>query len=405
MKKFIYGLLAFALVCVTGTFIVIGVLGGNFASMCLSSDAAQLEGKDNEEKIFNFWVKSGFSPAQAAGITANLKMESGYSPFRQEDAASWPAGGYGIAQFTGGQRAMATGHMIETLGPEFTTYYLPTYGGRVTAEKGYIPDGIAPEVNDRFLASQLVYLSEYMASFKPSSIPIRTRGFQALTGLEVPSDATLKEYILSLGSAGDVAKAWTFLYEYPGAINTAANRRAEVANDLLAKFSGGSNGEGGPLQGVCGVGNVVAPTDGEGTLYVTSGFAMRTRSSGITRPHQGIDIVTGDTIRTIMSGTVTVARYYGGYGYAVKIDHGNGTHSLYGHMVPGSLQVKEGDTVSAGQPLGTMGNSGDSEGVHLHFQVWVKDELVNPFPFLMDQGIPLEWTENASPINTKPGPL
>lgn len=105
-----------------------------------------------------------------------------------------------------------------------------------------------------------------------------------------------------------------------------------------------------------------------------------------------------------MGGKVIVAGVSGGLGWTVKIDHGNGTYTAYGHMVAGSLKVVVGETVSAGQALGTMGNTGDSEGVHLHFQVWVNNELVNPYAFLTEQGIQLEWSPGAYPVNTKPGP-
>lgn len=408
MKRFIIGLLAGALILVTGFFMVIGVLGATFAGACLSSDASQLVGKDNQAKIYNFWIRNGFSPAQAAGITASIQHESGYSPFRQETTYSWPHGGYGIAQFTGGQRRAVTEYMATNIGSDFSAYYIASYGGAVSAENGFVPEGVPLEVNDKFLSAQLGYLQEYISSFKPSSINIRVSRFEAFTGLSVPRDATLGEYLLSLGSAEDAAKAWTFLYEYPGNINSTASARAESAAALFTRISGSNAGDGddaGFLRGSCGVGSVVAPVDGE-HLIVTSGAAIRTRSSGLTRMHEGIDIIGGETIVAAMDGTVIIARNnYGGYGTTVKIDHGNGTYTLYGHMVEDSLTVKVGDSVKAGQPLGTMGNTGDSEGVHLHFQVWIEDKLVNPFPFLTEQGVELTWQDGAYPINTQPGPL
>jgi|GEM_PF-5355734 len=160
----------------------------------------------------------------------------------------------------------------------------------------------------------------------------------------------------------------------------------------------------------CGNGAVVAPIKSD-HITITSGAGQRGRYSNysggyVNRIHYGLDLIGGSEIVAASSGTVTIAQngYYG-YGTAVKIDHGNGTQTLYGHMVEGSLKVKVGDTVSAGQTLGTMGNTGDSDGVHLHFEVWLNDARVNPYPFLIENGIKLTWQEGATPHNETPGPL
>lgn len=138
-------------------------------------------------------------------------------------------------------------------------------------------------------------------------------------------------------------------------------------------------------------GSVVPPVLGTG-LEISSIYspARYLPQEGYTRAHAGTDIVGGDgTIVAMMDGKVEWAQNRGGWGYAVKIDHGNGTHTLYGHMVPGSLMVREGEQVVAGQPLGTMGNSGRSYGVHLHLEVWVNDEQIDPEIFMHDNGIDL----------------
>lgn len=160
----------------------------------------------------------------------------------------------------------------------------------------------------------------------------------------------------------------------------------------------------------CGSSTVVSPVKSD-DVYITSGAGQRGRYSSsqgqyINRLHYGLDLVGGADIVAVSSGTVTIAQngYYG-YGTTVKIDHGNGTQSLYGHMVSDSLKVKVGDTVSAGQLLGTMGNTGNSDGVHLHFEVWQNDTRINPYAFLTENGVKLTWRKGASPHNEKPGPL
>ncbi len=61
----------------------------------------------------------------------------------------------------------------------------------------------------------------------------------------------------------------------------------------------------------------------------------------------------------------------GGYGNYVKIDHGNGEYTLYGHMARNSITVMAGDIVEQGQVIGKVGNTGNSTGAHLHFEIYI----------------------------------
>lgn len=118
----------------------------------------------------------------------------------------------------------------------------------------------------------------------------------------------------------------------------------------------------------------VKPSNG----YVTSNYGMRIHPiTGRKRLHGGIDIGGGGQIRAAKSGVVEIATYSSSYGYYVRIDHGGGLKSLYAHMTPG-LQVSPGQSVSAGQTLGTMGTTGSSTGVHLHFEIFQNGNRVNP---------------------------
>lgn len=115
---------------------------------------------------------------------------------------------------------------------------------------------------------------------------------------------------------------------------------------------------------------------------VTSPFGYR--SLGY---HQGIDIsgagASGSLVVAGASGTVVKAGWStGGYGNYVIIDHGNGVETLYGHMLDNSLMVTEGDTVTKGQAIGRVGNTGYSFGAHLHFEVRINGKRVNPAPYL-----------------------
>jgi murein DD-endopeptidase MepM/ murein hydrolase activator NlpD len=112
---------------------------------------------------------------------------------------------------------------------------------------------------------------------------------------------------------------------------------------------------------------------------VTSRFGTRWGKS-----HKGIDIGAskGTTIVAVASGTVTVSQYgyNGGYGNYVIISHGNGIQTLYGHCT--SLLVSEGQYVSQGQAIATVGSTGNSTGNHLHLEIRVNGVSQNPQNYL-----------------------
>lgn len=115
----------------------------------------------------------------------------------------------------------------------------------------------------------------------------------------------------------------------------------------------------------------------------TSGFEMRFHPIYKKNlHHDGIDIgeKSGSPIYAAGSGKVILAGYNGGYGRCIIIDHGNGFKTLYGHL--SSCSVKEGDWVKKGQQIGKMGNTGNSTGPHLHFEVRINDVAVDPLQFL-----------------------
>ena len=120
-----------------------------------------------------------------------------------------------------------------------------------------------------------------------------------------------------------------------------------------------------------------------GAYNISSGYGSR--SSGY---HRAIDITksgggsTGLPVVAAGSGRVTTAGYHSSYGYHVIINHGNGLSTLYAHMRRGSLRVSVGDQVSAGQQIGNIGSTGNVTGPHLHFEVRVNGNRVNPLPYL-----------------------
>ncbi len=90
----------------------------------------------------------------------------------------------------------------------------------------------------------------------------------------------------------------------------------------------------------------------------------------------------GKTIVAVAQGTCVVASVHSSYGYYVMLDHGNGLQTLYAHCYADSLMVVPGQVVVAGQPIAKVGSTGYSTGPHLHFEVRVNGNRVNPRPYL-----------------------
>lgn len=110
-----------------------------------------------------------------------------------------------------------------------------------------------------------------------------------------------------------------------------------------------------------------------------------------TTNHKGYDMAQGcgSTVYAAAGGNVITAGEYYGYGNTVRIDHGDGLVSLYGHMQWHSLRVTVGQTVTVGTPLGAEGNTGKSFGCHLHYELQQNGTPFDPQPFMAAHGLPL----------------
>ena len=122
----------------------------------------------------------------------------------------------------------------------------------------------------------------------------------------------------------------------------------------------------------------LAVTPIEGTITSRYGASSSIRKS----THTGLDIsaVTGTDIKVVADGTVISAEYSGSYGYLVKVDHGNGVETWYAHT--SKMYVKKGDTVKAGDVIAAVGSTGNSTGPHLHLEIRVNGEHVDPQDYL-----------------------
>lgn len=129
------------------------------------------------------------------------------------------------------------------------------------------------------------------------------------------------------------------------------------------------------------------------TTYVVSDpFGLRPNPCSVCQPyHRGVDMAgpLGAPIFAAGPGTVIHAGSLGSYGNAVKVDHGGGLVSLYGHMGYGTLRVQVGDTVTGGTQVGQEGSTGNSSGPHLHFELRLNGAAFDPMPFMAQKGLPL----------------
>ena len=131
------------------------------------------------------------------------------------------------------------------------------------------------------------------------------------------------------------------------------------------------------------------------STYVGSGFLSRplgligsissqygASRGGGSRSHTGIDIRApkGTPIKVADDGVVIFAGYGGSYGKLIKVSHGKGVVTWYGHC--NTMNVKVGEKVNKGQVIGTVGITGDATGYHLHFEVRINDVPANPNRYL-----------------------
>jgi murein DD-endopeptidase MepM/ murein hydrolase activator NlpD len=120
---------------------------------------------------------------------------------------------------------------------------------------------------------------------------------------------------------------------------------------------------------------MIQPVNG----HVTSGYGLRRHPIlGYVRMHAGIDFGApyGSPIFAVSDGIVSFAGRHGGHGNYVRLDHGGGIGTGYGHM--SRIAVSPGMRVHAGQVIGYVGSTGLSTGPHLHYELYENGRTVNP---------------------------
>ncbi|WP_308122977.1 peptidoglycan DD-metalloendopeptidase family protein [Microbacterium marinilacus] len=177
------------------------------------------------------------------------------------------------------------------------------------------------------------------------------------------------------------------------AAEKAAQEAAEAAKNNNSGGGGGSSApapaapapDGGEIKNS----GWARPSDG----WRTSGYGARPKMCGPSYCgstfHAGIDLAAGcgAPIYAAATGTVVYAGYNGGYGNYIRLDHGNGVGTGYGHIVNGGILVGYGQHVNAGDVIAYEGNTGNSFGCHVHFEVYLGGATTDPGPWMTARGI------------------
>ncbi len=121
------------------------------------------------------------------------------------------------------------------------------------------------------------------------------------------------------------------------------------------------------------------------------------------RMHSGVDLpgTLGASVIATGPGVVRFAGWAGGYGNMVEIDHGNGVHTRYGHLLRPT--VVPGEPVYAGTEIGLMGSTGRSTGSHLHYEMRLGGRAINPLEsrITVEQTVPAEAPDLPPPAPVK----
>ena len=119
-------------------------------------------------------------------------------------------------------------------------------------------------------------------------------------------------------------------------------------------------------------------------VRLSSNFGMRNHPVlGGRRAHTGVDLAgpTGTPVYATADGVVSKAQYFGSYGNYIQIEHGGEMETRYAHL--SGYAVAAGQRVRKGDLIGYIGSTGRSTGPHLHYEVRIAGEAVDPRPYMM----------------------
>ena len=308
--------------------------GGQNSESGASSGSPGVFSGTIQEKFWQFFVADGYTKEAVAGMMGNVQQESSFDPAVVESNPNSvdARGGYGLIQWTGGRRVRL----------------------EEAAKKQKRP------VND--IQFQLEHMKMEL-----------DEGHNWMSIVEGDNEKYTFDKFRKTNDIEFAMHAFCWMFERPER-GPKANvpLRLEFAHKYYKEFK--------DFKGSSIVsGDFALPTNAN--CDITSGYGMRVHPvNGGMHMHRGVDYSSGGglDLYSIADGSVTIARFDAGSGYGnlVKIKHGDNLSSLYAHLA--HIDVSGGQKVKKGQRIGTMGTTGMSTGVHLHFEMLENDKNVNP---------------------------
>ena len=199
--------------------------------------------------------------------------------------------------------------------------------------------------------------------------------------LEENVDITYKYYEIALNN--NTIECVNTIEEAEELVNKVKEENKEELDlSIVEKYTNEEQEWYNSLPSINGIKLAVTPITG--TITSRYGVSSSIRSSD----HTGLDIAakSGTPIKVVADGTVTCASYKGSYGNIVKIDHGNGFETWYAHT--SKMYVSVGQQVKTGDVIAAVGSTGNSTGPHLHFEIRIDGEHVNPQKYLYRGDVP-----------------
>ena len=356
--------------------ITAGTINGGYPTVGAPGGSAPITG-DTEMKsenavanaCYEVFISAGCTPEVASAILGNLQQESNLST----TIVNPSSGATGLCQWLGGRLAALKS-------------YASSKGGSWTDAK----------IQAEWCIEELKGKDPTTKSFLQSKEGLTVEGFMQLTDLK----KAVVVFRRCFERCGESEAADTKRYNYAKSWydkivkKESSNLPPGLDSDdvEIANYSLARTGEifGWPLPGIS---------------KVSSKFGPRTPPcAGASSFHGGIDIgaASGTPIKSYAAGTVVQnVSWHKSAGNYIKIDHGNGVASRYLHMVqPSPLSV--GTQVAAGQEVGKVGNTGVGTGAHLHFEIHINGEKVDPLKYV-NPGGGTKDNPSINPGTTSPG--
>lgn len=250
-------------------------------------------------------------------------------------------------------------------------------GGGLTLARKAIAVDVTPLRVQGFVGSSL-YRSARAAGAPPSAVQDYLRAIDQAMPFDEIAPTDMFDLVVDYKHAADgEGEAGNLLYA--GVVRAGQPRAQLLRWGVDGSFTSLADltGAGQTDQGFFG-----APVNG----HMTSGYGMRRHPIlGYVRMHAGVDFAAswGSPIYAVTDGRVQYAGWHGGHGNYVRLDHGGGIATGYGHM--SRIAVAPGMSVRRGQIIGYVGSTGLSTGAHLHYEVYRGGQTVDPLSVRMIQ--------------------